>query len=106
VLHPATGNKIDFILSGDDPWGRMQIRRRRRIFITPELEGFACSPAVVILAKLFCYREGGSEKHLNDIAKMLCRSDRLLDRSYLHEWTGRLGLTSIWEAILNRVNGQ
>jgi hypothetical protein len=84
----------------------MQIRRRRRIFITPELEGFACSPAVVILAKLFCYREGGSEKHLNDIAKMLCRSDRLLDRSYLHEWTGRLGLTSIWEAILNRVNGQ
>ena len=103
VLHPPSGNKVDFIVSGNDPWNRSQLTRRRRIFIQPELEGFASSPEDVIIAKMIYYREGRSQKHINDISKMLGRSGDQIDQQYIHHWASELGLLSIWTTILERV---
>jgi hypothetical protein len=50
----------------------------------------------VILKKLEYYREGGSEKHLRDIAGILKISGEQLDLDYLTEWSSRLGLADLW----------
>lgn len=104
VLHPPSGNKVDFIIAGNDPWNRAQLKRRRRIFIHPGLEGYASSPEDVIIAKMLYYREGGSDKHINDTAKMLDRSGDSFDKDYISRWSSQLGLLEIWETIQKRVD--
>src|SRR5438105_1349924 len=64
VVHPDSGNKIDFMIVGNDKWGRTQLTRRKRMPLLPGLQAVAGSPEDVILSKLNYYREGGSEKHL------------------------------------------
>jgi len=103
VLHPASGNKVDFIVAADDAWNRGQLARRRRVFINPHLEGFSSSPEDVIIAKMLYYREGASEKHVNDIAKMLDKSGAIIDQDYITHWSTQLGLLPIWEVIKSRV---
>ena len=106
VIHPASGNKIDFMMARDDAWGRSQLARRRRQPILADRETFVASPEDVILAKLWYYQEGGSEKHLRDIASMLRVSGDEIDRAYIKHWAAQLGLVQEWQAILKRLRGQ
>lgn len=100
VIHPASGNKIDFMLAKFDPWGRKQLERRRKRPFLPDLEACVASPEDVILAKMIYYREGRSEKHPRDIAGMLRISGSEIDRDYITEWAGQLGLLDVWKKIL------
>jgi hypothetical protein len=106
VIHPTSGNKVDFMLVRRDDWGRAQLARRRRLTILPELNAYTASPEDVILGKLWYYREGGSEKHLRDIAAMLQVSGELIDKAYVADWARQLGLVDIWEAVLARLREQ
>ncbi len=103
VIHPASGNKIDFIIARRDPWGRSQIIRRRREQILPGRDGYTAAPEDVILGKLWYYHEGRSEKHLRDIAAMLQISGNEIDTAYIDHWAQQLGFTETWQALLNRV---
>jgi len=49
------------------------------------------------------YREGGSEKHLRDIAGILKVSGDAVDHRYVSQWAERMGLADIWQAILGRL---
>jgi hypothetical protein len=106
VIHPTSGNKIDFMIARQDAWGRSQISRRRREQILPGRPGYTAAPEDVIVGKLWYYREGGSEKHLRDIAAMLQVSGTEIDREYINHWTRQLGLTEAWQAVLDRLGGQ
>lgn len=103
VIHPASGNKIDFIIARDDPWGKTRIRRRRRVRILPDLAGYTAAPEDIILSKMDYYREGGSEKHLRDITGVMKISGELIDKAYVTRWAERLGLMEVWRAILERL---
>ena len=103
VIHPASGNKIDLVISRQRSRDGAELARRRRVLILPDCEGYLAAPEDVILSKMESYREGGSEKHLRDIAGILRVSDELVDRSYVDRWAKDLGVTDIWEAILRRV---
>jgi len=103
VIHPATANKIDFMVARDDAWGREQFARRRRIQILPEQEGFAACPEDVILGKLLYYAEGGSEKHLRDIAGIINISSQEINRDDVAHWAAELGIAEVWQAILERL---
>ena len=59
-------------------------------------------PEYVILRKLEYFREGGSEKHLRDIAGMLRVSGDSVDRAAVEEWSRRLGVMTEWEAAQKR----
>jgi hypothetical protein len=50
------------------------------------------APEAIILHKLLFYREGGGEKHLRDIRAMLATSGDRMDRRWLHDEMGKLGL--------------
>ena len=103
VIHPASGNKIDFMIARRDAWGRSEIGRRRREQIFPNRLGYAAAPEDVIVAKLLYYKEGGSEKHLRDIAGMMQVSGDEIDTAYVDHWTRQLGLTAQWQAVLDRL---
>ena len=70
-----------------------------REFPAPE---FYVSIEDVIIKKMEYYRDGGSEKHLRDITGVLKISGERVDRAYIADWASRLGLQSIWEAIISR----
>jgi hypothetical protein len=103
VLHPASGNKIDFILPRDDDWGRTLISRRRQVRLLPDRDVPTASPEDVILGKLWYYAEGGSDKHLRDIASILKVSGEGVDREEVRRWAEKLGYTAIWESVLERL---
>lgn len=103
VIHSTSGNKIDFILARRDAWGRSQLSRRRREEILPGRLGYTASPEDVILGKLWYYHEGGSEKHLRDIAAMLQVSGEEIDRDYIEQWARQLGFMEAWQAVLERL---
>jgi hypothetical protein len=105
VIHIPSGNKIDFMLARRDEWGRAQLARRREEIIIPGRPGFVASPEDVILGKMWYYREGEHEKHLRDIAAMLCVSGDQINREYIGDWSNRLGLTAVWQAVLKRLAG-
>ena len=106
VIHPASGNKVDFMMARDDAWGRSQLARRRRQPILADRETFVASPEDLILAKLWYYQDGGSEKHLRDIASMFRVSGEEIDKAYIEHWAKQLGFTQEWQMVLERVHGQ
>jgi hypothetical protein len=105
VLHPTSGNKIDFMMARDDAWGRSQMARRVRQWILPDREGFIAAPEDVIIGKLWYFQVGGSEKHLRDIASMLRVSGDEIDIDYVDRWAKQLGLEAGWQAVLDRLSG-
>lgn len=105
VIHPATGTKIDFLIARSDAWGQAQMQRRQRVRILPDRDGYVARPEDIILGKMQYYRQGGSEKHLRDIAGILKVLDENVDRAYVARWSEELGLTEIWNAILRRLGG-
>lgn len=104
VIHPASGNKIDFLPPRDDEWGRAQLGRRRRVRLLPDRDGFAARPEDVIIGKLWYYAEGGSEKHLRDITGMLRTSGEQIDQEDVARWADRLGFRDVWQAVLARLS--
>jgi hypothetical protein len=103
VIHPSSGNKIDFMMARDDAWGRSQFARRRRLLIVPDCEGYTAAPEDVILGKLWYYAEGGSEKHVRDIAGILRLSGEQVDQAYVTQWATTLGVHDVWQGILERL---
>lgn len=96
VIHPESGNKIDLMIQRSDPWGQLQLSRRRLMPVEPGFEAYVGAPEDIILSKLLYYQEGGSEKHLRDIAGMLKLRRAELDMAYLAEWAGRLHVVQEW----------
>ena len=103
VIHPGSGNKIDFMIARKDAWGQAQMSGRQRTLILPRTEGYTARPEVIILSKMQYYLEGGSEKHLRDITGIMKVSGDEVDRAYVELWARRLGVQDIWRAILGRL---
>jgi hypothetical protein len=61
VIHPTSGNKIDFMIARNDEWGESQLSRRQLVQVLPDRAGYVACPEDVILGKLLYYQEGGSE---------------------------------------------
>lgn len=103
VIHATSGNKVDFIVVRGDVWGHTQLARRRDVDLGGGLLVPVAAPEDVILGKLEYYREGGSEKHLRDIAGILRVSARAIDHEYLARWAQQLGLGEVWQAVLSKL---
>jgi hypothetical protein len=103
VIHPSSGNKIDFMIAGDTSWAIAQLQRSRQVAVFPDLDVNIAAPEDVILGKLLYYKEGGSEKHLRDIASILKISSELVDFEYVDEFAKQLGVTEPWQAVLQRI---
>lgn len=103
VINPSSGNKIDFMVAGHTDWAVAQLKRSKCVALFPDQNAQVAAPEDVILGKLVYYREGGSEKHLRDIAGMLKFSGDMIDRAYVDQFAQRLGVADMWDAVLNSV---
>jgi hypothetical protein len=100
LIHQKTGFKADLYLSGQDPLHEWGLARSRRV----DLEGGSVTlapPEYVVLRKLQFYREGGSEKHLRDIHRMLVALGDGWDRAELEKKVAEEGLHEEWRAAQN-----
>jgi hypothetical protein len=99
IIHPASGLKIDVIIPNDDEFDESRFSRVRRMKAAQDAEAAFASPEDVILKKLLYHREGGSDKHLRDIAGILKISGKELDTKYLERWTVALGVADTWKQL-------
>ena len=100
VIHPESGLKVDLIVAKSDPLDAARLNRATRLPVADGGDAMFSTPEDLILKKMDFYREGGSEKHLRDIASILKVSGERVDMGYIADWAARLGLGDIWEAIL------
>jgi hypothetical protein len=102
IIKPSAGLKVDIMVPADSPFNRSRFVRAKRVKPQPDVDVLFSSAEDVILKKLEAYREGGSEKHLRDIAGVLRISGAQLDSAYISEWADRLGVADIWKEVLKR----
>lgn len=103
VIHTLSGNKADFMVAGDSEWYLLQFERRIEVRLLPDRMGFAVHPEDIILGKPKFYAEGGSEKHLRDIAGILAVSRDLVDIDHVAEWATRINVHNEWHALLKTI---
>jgi hypothetical protein len=95
LIHQTSGARADVYVAGADPLHAWGLARVRRI----EVEGeplFVAPPEYVIVRKLEFHREGGSEKHLRDIAAILRLSGDGLDVVAIERLCDERGLGEAW----------
>jgi len=103
IIHPDSGLKVDVIIPAASGIDQLSSRR----LVRPRDAGFDtyfASPEDVIVKKLEFYREGGSEKHLRDIAGILKISGDAVDRSYITTWAQTLGVLDVWQEVCARAD--
>ena len=98
IIHHESGYKADVYLAGEDPFHTWAFARRRRIEWTGGLFLFVAPPEYVVIRKLEFFREGGSTKHLIDIAAL--RKSTELDPAALEEWARKLGVEELWGKVM------
>ena len=97
IIHQHSALRADCYLPGKNPLARWELECRRKI-PGPFGEGWFAPPESVIANKLLFFREGKSQKHIDDIRAMLdakCLSD---DKELL-SWIDRLGLAEEWKLV-------
>ena len=103
VIHHKTGFKADVYIHRSDPLQKWGLSRRRQINISDSQGIWVAPPEYVIVRKLEYYREGHSEKHLQDISGMLDVSGDIIDRMLIQEWVEKLDLSSQWAEVIGKV---
>jgi hypothetical protein len=107
IINPESGLKIDVITPADSSFRREEFGRvvRRRADAELGFDANFASPENVVLMKMQYFQEGGSEKHLRDIAGVLKLARQPIDREYIARWANVMGLTDIWQSIQSGVKG-
>jgi hypothetical protein len=100
LIHHQTGLKADLYPIGKDPLHQWAMGQRRTIEFDND-PIWVAPPEYVIIRKLDYFREGGSEKHLTDIKKMLKYSGDIMDMSILKEKAALLSLQEQLNKVLS-----
>lgn len=103
VIHPDSGQKIDFFVPRDE-FERGEIARAVRATAQSGEEASFVCPEDIILMKMRYFDMGESDKHLTDSAIVLQRLGDRIDRAYIATWAERFGLTDIWRTVQQRVD--
>ncbi|MEM6274683.1 MAG: hypothetical protein AAF735_05520 [Myxococcota bacterium] len=96
LIAHATAFKAD-VYFAYDALHEFGLSSRRRLSFG-EVDAWVAPPEYVILRKLAYFREGGSQKHLRDIAAILSVSRDLVDVGFVSTEAEGSGLASQWEA--------
>lgn len=97
IIHQHSALRADCYLPGKSPLAQWELANRRKLE-GPFGGGWFAPPEAVIVNKLLFFREGKSQKHLEDIAAIL-DAGSVPNRSELLRWISELGLEPEWELI-------
>src|SRR5690349_2633068 len=99
IIHPESGLKIDVIVPSSE-FDRGQLDRAVSLPVFSGRTGRFAAPEDVIVKKMEAYQEGGSEKHLRDIAGILKAMGPRIDRAYIESASRRQGVDAVWRQIV------
>ena len=97
IIHHKTGFKADIYPIGQDELHRWAMRKRKKVKMD-QSEISIAPPEYVIIRKLQYYKEGGSEKHLRDINRMIKFSGQSIDTTVLEQMIGKYDLLDEWKS--------
>ena len=103
IIHLSSGLKIDMIINKDTDFDKCRFMRVKRLNPDPSYGANFASPEDVIIKKMEYYKEGGSDKHLRDIAGILHVSSHEIDIKYISGWANKMGLADLWQNIINAI---
>lgn len=106
LVHLATGFKVDVFVAGRERFDRMELSRHGAHHLEGlEREVMVKSAEDTVLRKLEWFRLGGevSDRQWNDILGIVRIQGDRLDREYLREWAGELGISDLLERALGAV---
>lgn len=93
IIDQVSGFKIDLYPFKEDKLVQWGLENRRRIEILPGQDVWVAPPEYVIVKKLLYHKEGGGDKHLEDIRAMLeVTGQEAIDRKTVEFWVKRLQL--------------
>ncbi len=96
VIHHESGLKADFYPDTGNSLHLWAFQHKRRIELST-IKLWVAPPEYVIIRKLEYHREGGSEKHVTDIQKMIAVSGETLDLHFLEMELTQRGLMPFWK---------
>ena len=105
IIHIPTASKIDVIVQDASAFDQMRFERSRVEKYLSGAEVRLASPEDVIVKKLVYYKEGGSDKHLRDVAGILRISGDRVDRKYVEYWASHFGVLAEWRETLGKEPG-
>jgi len=103
IIHLGSGLKVDVILRKETEFSRADISHGRRLKSEGAYDAWFASPENVILMKLRYYQEGGSEKHLRDIASILLTQGSTIDCRYIDSWSETLAVSVEWQLVCEQL---
>ena len=95
VIHGPTSLRADVYIAGDDPLHAWGLARRRSLRVGEQDVSIA-PPEYVIVRKLEYASQGGGDRHLRDIRRMLERRVAPIDLNVVREFATARGLASLW----------
>ncbi len=96
LIHHDTGYKADIYPFTGDELHSWAIKNRRKICLKSNVDIWVAPPEYVIIKKLYYYQEGGSQKHLSDIKKIIDSHDVKVDMTIIEEWSKSRNLIKEW----------
>ena len=105
VIQPATGAKVDLVPLPIDSFTRLAFQRRQRLVYDEDRSRSATfiTPEDIVLAKLFAFRETGSDKHLRDARGVLMMQWGQLDLDWVRRGARPAGLLEQFEELIETV---
>jgi hypothetical protein len=97
LYHHASGFKADLFFAVRDPLHLWAMKGRRRLDYHGE-PLWVAPPEYVTIRKLEFFREGGQDKHIDDLCTVLAVTP--LDQRFITANLDRLGLHKEWEELL------
>ncbi len=96
LIHHATGLKADIYPDAEDKLHHWAFEKRKRADLGT-IQLWIAPPEYVIIRKLEYFREGGTEKHIEDIKKMMPQLEDNLDVIYLESEITARSLGQYWQ---------
>lgn len=99
VIDQKTGFKIDIYPASDDPLITWGFENKKKVELIENEEVWVAPPEYVIVKKLEYFKEGSSQKHLEDIRGMLEVQDDRIDASLVKDWCNKRDLSNEWKQV-------
>ena len=98
LIHQETGFKADVYLIGQEKLQKWALENKVKInFAGSDI--FLAPVEYVIIKKLEFYKEGNSQKHIEDVQNILISSESLINFVFLNKNIKDLGLEEVWNLI-------
>ncbi|NUM88684.1 MAG: hypothetical protein HUU37_05730 [Bdellovibrionales bacterium] len=100
LIHHESGFKADIYPDAGDELHQWAFQNRRRVDLGT-FSFWLAPPEYVVIRKLEYFREGGAEKHLEDIRKMMPQLDGDINRPFLESQIKARDLARYWDRVKN-----